>query len=174
MNSTKTKIDWSKVSKGTKILVKRNQESEPFEARFSALASWGDVYFFIEHSNGRILSKENPENVSLLVQDEALKTVEVGCLRADRIPQDCDCCERYDSRICPPIATQYKNLKRLCTFSEWDRFLASNSTPNKFYEIFKCKKCGYCSDSHGPVCPACNSIMNYTEKSTVDFLIKNK
>lgn len=117
------------------LLVKRKYgNGKPFTARAGTVGDYsGNIYVFIDNGNGgEILTTVDLDEIIGIVQDDIIvdwtncssdQLVTTGnkisitkpkydCLRADGIPKDCDCCEGYDSRVCPPVATQYKELRK--------------------------------------------------------------
>ena len=152
-------IDWNKVTKGTKIIVQRTEKDEPFEAEFFGINYKGDISFFIKNENGRnILSGANiyTEKVSLAPQDDQEERVEFKCRNSSVQMANCDVCDKYDAILCPPVATQYRELCKLvqfCTFEPKQHTVVKDTE-------YTCTVCGYKPTHIDSIdlCPVCGSV----------------
>ena len=155
-------IDWGRVTKGSIIRIQRAPSAAPFEAEFLSLKANGEVYFSIKNKNGgNILSSAHKNNVIDVVSLKGAqeKPIVYSCLRADGIPRDCDCCEGYDSRVCYPIATQFKMLMEMTPRTKVDAYYDHSGN-----EIAICSYCKYVfKDSTLPdICPGCGRVIMNT------------
>ena len=117
------------------LLVKRKYgNGRPFTARANSVGEYsGSIYIFIDNGiGGEILTTVDLDEIIGIVQDDIIvdwancssgelvvtdgkisrTKPKYDCLRADGIPKDCDCCEGYHSSVCPPVATQYRDLRK--------------------------------------------------------------